>query len=83
MPKYKEGDKFDCQLEILEVVEDEDETMFSLAIVGTEVWTTDEEGWFSTKMLDEAFDPHYKERKKLERIRELEEELEELKSESK
>lgn len=77
MPKYIEGASFEATLVIHSIDEDQ-EYPFSLRIeeLGSLVGEH-----FNQQELDEAFDPNYKERKRLERIRELKEELEELENE--
>jgi hypothetical protein len=77
MPKYVEGDSFEATVVIHSVDEDPD---YPFVLRIEELDSVVEEP-FTQEELDEAFDPNYKERKRLERIRELKEELEELENE--
>ena len=73
--RYKDGDKFDCKVEISYADCDDDE--YNLYVVGV----GELEHAYSEKELDSMFDPTYKERMKQLRIKELEEELTNLKGE--
>lgn len=73
--RYKEGDKFDCQVKISYADCDDDE--YHLHVVGV----GEVEGCYEEGDLDYMFDPTYKERMKQLRIKELEEELTNLKGE--
>ncbi len=71
MPKYKEGDTFEATVRI----KDGSEGLFLLEVVELEEEIT---GLFAEDEISEAFDKHFKERKRLERIEVLKKELEQL-----
>ena len=73
--RYKVGDKFDCKVEITCAEDGE----YYLKIKGL----GDLDGYYEEEDLDYMFDPTYKERMKQLRIKELEEELTNLKGEDK
>lgn len=80
MGKYKIGNTFKATLEITDVYEDENEIYFKVVELDIDGYTGLLEEYYTFGEVDEAFDPNHKERKRLGKIRELEEELEKLKN---
>lgn len=83
--KYQIGDTFECTLRIKDIDIEFGTTDVEIPVYLLEVVELGEEvrfedgGYFEQEDLDRAFDPHYIERERLQKIARLEQELRELK----